>query len=463
MLKNNIKKLHFIGIGGIGMSGIAEIFHNLGFPVSGSDLAESRITKRLASLGITIHLGHNASNVADADVVVYSAAVPPTNPEIDFARSKKLPLIPRAEMLNELTRLKTGIAISGTHGKTTTTSMVAEIFAEAGLDPTYVIGGKLNSINSNARLGKGEHIIFEACEAFGSFHYFSPIAMVLLNIDSDHLEYYETMDSLRNAFLSFVNKIPFYGMAIVNNDDPNVRMILDRVSKRIVSYGIDSESDYMAKNLQFHDWSSSFDLVANGTNLGRIKLILPGKHNVSNAVAATAVALENGISFDAISRALGRFVNADRRFQIKGEYRGITVVDDYAHHPSEIRATLEGARQHPGKRIIAVFQPHLFSRTLQLYADFATALSIADEVILLPVYPAREKPIPGVTSQLVVDAMGKAGYSSCILHEDPASLSKLLLERTREKDLVLFLGAGSIWQYAEEFVELLAREEARYG
>lgn len=462
MLKQ-IKKLHFIGIGGIGMSGIAEIFHNLGFPVSGSDLAESRITKRLASIGVTIHLGHAASNIGDAEVVVYSAAVPPTNPEIDAARARKLPLIPRAEMLNELTRLKTGIAISGTHGKTTTTSMVAEIFAEAGLDPTYVIGGKLNSINSNARLGKGEHIIFEACEAFGSFQYFSPINMVLLNIDSDHLEYYETMDSLRNAFLSFVNKIPFYGAAIVNNDDPNVRMILDRVSKRVVTYGLETESDYMAQDVRFHDWTSSFELLDRGRPVGRISLLLPGRHNVSNAVAAAAVALENGIPFEAVSRALGRFVNADRRFQIKGQYRGITVIDDYAHHPSEIRATLEGARQHQDKRVIAVFQPHLYSRTLQLYADFAGALALADQVVLLPVYPAREKPIPGVSSQLIVDAMHKAGYDGCILHEDTASLSRLLLERTRSQDLVIFLGAGSIWQYAEEFVELLAREDARYG
>ena len=458
-----VKHLHFVGIGGIGMSGIAELFHNLGFVVSGSDLAESKVTKRLASLGIRVHLGHDAANLQDAEVVVYSAAVPPTNPEIDAARSRRLPLIPRAEMLNELTRLKTGIAISGTHGKTTTTSMVAEIFGEAGLDPTVSIGGKLNSIKSKARLGKGEHISFEACEAFGSFQYFSPIVMVLLNIDSDHLEYYETMDGLRLAFLDFVNKIPFYGRAIVNNDDENVRMILDKVTKRIVSYGIDNDSEYMARDIEFRDWSSEFTLVHDGQALGRIELHLPGRHNVSNAVAAAAVACENGIPFEPIARALGSFINADRRFQIKGQISGVTVIDDYAHHPSEIKATLEGARLHAGKRLIAVFQPHLYSRTLALYADFAKALAIADRVILAPLYPAREKPLPGVSSQLIADAMTKNGYTECAVVEDTASILRRLNDMVHPDDLVLFLGAGSIWQTAEEFVEILRREEHRNG
>jgi UDP-N-acetylmuramate--alanine ligase len=453
---NTIRRLHFVGIGGIGMSGIAELFHNLGYPVSGSDLAESDVTRRLASLGIPVHLGHAAENLRDAEVVVYSAAVPPTNPEIDAARERNLPLIPRAEMLNELTRLKTSLAVSGTHGKTTTTSMLSEIFAEAGLDPTCVIGGKLSSIDSNARLGKGRYIIFEACEAFGSFMYFFPTAAILLNIDSDHLEYYETMDGLRNAFLNFLNKVPFYGFAVVNNDDENVRSILERTSKRVVTYGIDTESCYTAKNVRFQGWATSFDLHHNGKNYGRIDLPLPGKHNISNALAAAALANECGVAFQAIQQALAKFVNADRRFQIKGENRGITVIDDYAHHPSEIAATLAGARQFPDKRIVAVFQPHLYSRTLALYAEFAQALALADRVILTPIYPAREKPIPGVSSQLIADSLHKAGYEKCALVDGPEALCAILHESCRDGDLVIFLGAGSIGQYAETYLARLS-------
>jgi len=451
-----IRKLHFVGIGGIGMSGIAELFHNLGYPVSGSDLAESGVTRHLASLGIPVFYGHDAANIGDAEVVVYSAAVPPTNPEIDAARERSLPLIPRAEMLNELARLKTSFAVSGTHGKTTTTTMLARIFAEAGLDPTYVIGGKLSSTESNARLGQGEYIIFEACEAFGSFRYFFPSALILLNIDSDHLEYYETMDALRNAFLDFVNRIPFYGMAVVNNDDENVRLILGRASKRVITFGIDTESAYMAKGLRFQGWSGSFDLYRCGENLGRIELPLPGKHNVSNALAAAALASENGIAFPAIRQALARFVNADRRFQVMGEKRGVTVIDDYAHHPSEIEATLLGARRSPAQRIVAVFQPHLYSRTLALYTDFAKALSVADCVVLTPIYPAREKPIPGVTSHLIADALRKQGYASCTLADDTHALFAALGASARAGDLVIFLGAGNVWQYAEEYLSLLS-------
>jgi UDP-N-acetylmuramate--alanine ligase len=452
---NTVRKLHFIGIGGIGMSGIAELFHNLGYPVSGSDLVESDVTRHLTSLGIPVYLGHNAGNVHDAEVVVYSAAVPPTNPEIDTARERRLPIIPRAEMLNELTRLKTSIAVSGTHGKTTTTSMLAEIFAEAGLDPTCVIGGKLSSIDSNAKLGNGEYIIFEACEAFGSFRYFFPTALILLNIDSDHLEYYESMDGLRNAFLDFINRVPFYGLAVVNNDDENVRKILDRATKRVATYGMDTESCYMAKDVQFQGWASSFDLYHHGKKCGRVELPLPGRHNISNALAAIAIANAYGVAFSAIQQALARFVNADRRFQIKGEKGGITVIDDYAHHPSEIEATLRGVKLSSDQRVVAVFQPHLYSRTLALYSEFAKALAFADEVILTPIYPAREKPIPGVSSQLIADSLCKAQYASYTVVPDTKNLYDALARAVRSGDLVIFMGAGDVWQYAEEYLALL--------
>lgn len=458
-----VRKIHFVGIGGIGMSGIAELMHNLEYAVSGSDMAESRLTRRLQDLGIRVQLGHRAENVGDAEVVVYSSAVPPTNPELEEARKRRIPVIPRAEMLNELMRLKTGIAVSGTHGKTTTTSMIAEILAEAELDPTYVIGGKLNSINSNARLGKGEYLVFEACEAFGSFLYFSPIILVLLNIDSDHLEYYETMDALRSAFLSFLNKLPFYGLAIVNHDDPNNNIILEKANKRYVTYGLEKESKYMARDIRFSNWTSSFTLTREGKEVGQVELNLPGIHNVSNAVAAAAVALELEIPFSRVAAALKKFVNADRRFQIKGAVSGITVVDDYAHHPAEVKATLKAVRENNGYRVLAVFQPHLFSRTLALYEDFAEALTLADQVFLAPVYPAREKPIPGVTSQLIGDALEKRGFSNYVLMDDRNNIPRSLAEHVREGDLVLFMGAGNIWQSAEEFLSLLKREEIRYA
>jgi len=445
------------------MSGIAELLHNLGYRVSGSDLSESKLTRRLAAMGISVSLGHRAVNVGDAEVVVYSSAVPPTNPELEEAEDRKIPVIPRAEMLNELMRLKIGIAISGTHGKTSTTSMLAEIFAAADLDPTYVIGGKLNSIDSNARLGKGEYLIFEACEAFGSFLHFSPIILTVLNIDEDHLEYYETMDALRGAFLQFINKIPFYGAAILNNDNPNIRELMPGVKKRVLTFGIEEESDYMASGIEFDGWRSSFDFIHSGKLLGRLALNVPGQHNVSNALAAAVIATELEIPLEAINSALAKFVNADRRFQIKGSASGVTVVDDYAHHPAEVAATLAAASSNRDGKIIAVFQPHLFSRTLALYKDFASSLAAADEVVLTPIYPAREKPLPGVSSQLIQDSMFKNGYERVSLVDDQKKLSRALLEKVHPGDFVLFMGAGSIWRTAEEFLEILKRGEPRYG
>ncbi len=458
---HKVKKLHFIGIGGIGMSGIAELLNNLGYEVSGSDISESDTTDKLRKIGIRVEIGHAADNLVDAEVVVYSSAVPETNPEIEEARSRKIPIIPRAEMLNELMRLKTGIAISGTHGKTSTTSMVAEILAEADLDPTYVIGGKLNSIDSNAKLGKGEYIVFEACEAFGSFLYFSPIMLVVLNIDEDHLEYYQSMEGLRNAFLSVINKVPFYGTAIVNNDDENVKLIIEKTTKRIVTFGLDNDSDYMAANIKCENWKSKFDVIKKDKKLGTIELNLPGRHNVSNALAALTVSMELDTSFNAAKKALSKFINADRRFQIVGQANDITVVDDYAHHPAEIKATLKGAKENTDKRIIAVFQPHLFSRTKALYKDFAESLQIADHVFVTDIYPAREKPIPGVKSELISDTMKKNGYDKFELIRDMNDIPERLNQINKSGDCVIFLGAGDIWKMAEKYLKMLKKIEEK--
>lgn len=453
---HKVTKLHFVGIGGIGMSGIAELLHNLGYTVSGSDSNQSDITDHLINIGLRIVIGHNKNNLLDCEVVVYSAAVPPTNPELVEARKRNIPIIPRAEMLNELMRLKTGIAISGTHGKTTTTSIVAELLAAGGLDPTYVIGGKLNSINSNAKLGKGKYLVFEACEAFGSFLYFSPIIMVLLNIDEDHMEYYHSMDALRDAFLDFLNKIPFYGMAIVNNDDENVRRVVTKTTKRIVTFGLEHESDYFAKNIKFTGISSEFDVYYKENILGHFKIELPGKHNVSNALSAIAVANELEVSLDDIKNSLQKFRNADRRFQVLGRRQGITVVDDYAHHPAEITATLEAANNNEEfQRVIAVFQPHLYSRTLALYEDFAEALALADEVLLTPIYPAREKPIPGASSSLICDVLQTKLGKGCVLLDEREQTLQYLNSNCRKGDAVIFMGAGNIWQYAKTFLECM--------
>lgn len=451
---HKVTKLHFVGIGGIGMSGIAELLHNLGYSVTGSDTGASEVTERLTGLGIRVVIGHSAGNVGDSEVVVFSAAVPATNPELVEAKKRKIPVIPRAEMLNELMRLKTGIAISGTHGKTTTTSMVAEVLAGAELDPTYVIGGKLNSINSNAKLGKGKYLVFEACEAFGSFLYFSPIIMVLLNIDEDHMEYYHSMDALRGAFLDFLNKIPFYGMAIVNNDDENVRAVAAQSTKRVITFGLKGGSDYGAENIQYNGFGSRFDVYRRGELLGTVALQIPGEHNVSNALSAVAVASELEIPFEVTAAALKKFQNADRRFQLLAVKNGITVVDDYAHHPAEIAATINAARNNREvRRVVAVFQPHLYSRTQALYEDFAEALANADQVVLTPIYPAREKPIPGVSTSLITDILAEKYNKGYILVNDRADVCQTLIDYCEPGDMVLFMGAGNIWENARAFAE----------
>jgi len=395
-----IEKIHFVGIGGIGMSGIAEVLLNLGYKVSGSDLRASDITERLAGFGAEIGIGHKAENLTNVDVVVISSAVHDDNPEVIEARRLHIPVIPRAEMLAELMRMKYGIAIAGTHGKTTTTSMAASILGHAGIDPTIVIGGKLNAIGSNARLGQGQFLVAEADESDGSFLVLSPTIAVVTNIDADHLDHYSGIEQIKDTFVEFINKVPFYGLAILCLDDPNIRDILPRVKKRYMTYGLASQADIRATHIRHEGFKTSFVAHYKGYRLGEISFPMPGPHNVLNAMACIAVALELDIPFQAIQEGFAGFGGVGRRFTVKGEPRGIMVVDDYGHHPAEIRATLAAARQGwPERRIVTVFQPHRYSRTHQLFNEFVTAFYDADLLVLTDVYAAGEQPIKGATAE----------------------------------------------------------------
>jgi UDP-N-acetylmuramate--alanine ligase len=454
---NRMMKLHFVGIGGSGMSGIAEVLLTMGYPVSGSDKVDSEAVGRLRKLGAFVTIGHAAGNIGDAEGVVVSNAVPETNPEVAEARRRKIPVIPRAQMLNELMRLKYGVCIAGTHGKTTTTSMTALALAEGGLDPTIVIGGVLDALGgSNARLGKGDYFVVEACEAFASFLQLNPAVAVVTNIDNDHLDHYQNMDNLRDAFVRFINRLPFYGFALVCGDDPGVQEILGRLVRRVITYGFGERNDIIVRIKESGPQGSRFKLVRGGLILGEARVGLPGRHNALNAAAAMGVALELGIAFEHAARGLDKFTGVHRRFQIKGEARGVRVVDDYAHHPTELRATLQAAREAmEGKgRLIVAFQPHLYTRTQLLYREFAQALEDADEVFLAGIYAARETPIAGVSSQLIADLLQEKGRPVTYLSE-LSELTPRVLERLLPGDLFLTAGAGSIDRLGDEVLAKL--------
>jgi UDP-N-acetylmuramate--alanine ligase len=448
-----IQKLHFIGIGGIGMSGIAELLLNLGYQVSGSDLKQSPTTDRLAALGGKIYAGHQASNVQGANVVVISSAVRPDNAEVIEAKRLQIPVIPRAEMLAELMRLKYGVAIAGAHGKTTTTSMIATVLVNGGFDPTAVIGGRLNAFGSNAKLGKGDFLVAEADESDGSFLKLSPAIAVITNIDKEHLDHYADLAEIQSAFVAFANKVPFYGAVVLCLDDPNVQAIIPRIERRIVTYGTSSQADLVASHIEFHGFGASFQVRYKGNPLGMLQLQIPGKHGVLNSLAATATALDLDIPFEKISSALASFQNADRRFQIKGNKNGILVVDDYGHHPTEIVATLSAARNACDRRIVAVFQPHRYSRTQALADDFARAFNHADVLLVLPIYAASEEPIPGVTAETLVDRMKKFGHRDVRFAANFAIIRQILKDTLQEGDLLLTLGAGDVWKVGEEFLK----------
>jgi UDP-N-acetylmuramate--alanine ligase len=449
---NRIQRIHFVGIGGIGMSGIAELLINLGYEVSGSDIKFGPNTQRLAELGGRICLNHAPEHVGDADVVVISSAVRQDNVEVLEAKKRHIPVIPRAEMLAELMRLKYGIAVAGSHGKTTTTSMIATVLVRENCDPTVVIGGRLNALGSNAKLGKSEFLVAEADESDGSFLKLNPTWAVVTNIDREHLDYYADLAEIQAAFTAFINKVPFYGAAVLCFDDPNVQAILPRVERRIITYGTSQKADLVASHLEFRDFGSSFLARFHETELGTVNLKVPGQHSVLNALAAIAIGLELEIPTEKILLALGDFQNADRRFQIKGESGGVLVVDDYGHHPTEIIATLSAARHASDRRILVVFQPHRYTRIRALEEEFARAFYHADIVIVLPVYAAGEDPIPGVNAEKLAGLIKKHGHrdASCV-PDFPAAL-RLLHERLQEGDLLLTLGAGDVWKIGEEWL-----------
>jgi UDP-N-acetylmuramate--alanine ligase len=451
MLK--FRQIHFVGIGGSGMSGIAEVLVNLGYQVSGSDQKRSAVTDRLASLGARIFEGHAAENVAGAQVVVTSTAVKATNPEVVQARRQGLPVIPRAEMLAELMRLKYGVAVAGSHGKTTTTSMVAMVLDKGGLDPTVVVGGRVGTLGSGARLGKGEFMVAEADESDRSFLKLTPTVAIVTNIDREHLDTYKDLADVKGAFLNFVNKVPFYGSAVLCLDDPAVQDILPNVERRVVTYGVSRQAEVSARDVVLGPTGSTYTATSGGTVLGRVELAVPGHHNVLNSLAAVAVGLDLGVPFPAVQEGLASFTGVDRRFQLRGEAGGITVIDDYGHHPTEIRATLETLRGRAGtRRTVVLFQPHRYTRTQHLWDDFCRAFHLADLVVIVDIYPAGEEPIEGVSSEALADAIGRRGHRHAVYGGDLRGVVEHLMDEVRDGDVVLTLGAGSVWTVGDELL-----------
>ncbi|HLJ44748.1 MAG TPA: UDP-N-acetylmuramate--L-alanine ligase [Bryobacteraceae bacterium] len=448
--------LHFTGIGGIGMSGIAEVLLNLGYQISGSDLKLSPTTDRLAKLGATVFEGHAEENVAGAKAVVVSSAVDARNPEVMEARRLGIPVIPRGELLAELMRLKYGIAIAGSHGKTTTTSLTATILSAGSLDPTVVVGGKVGLMGgSNARVGNSDFLVVESDESDGSFLKLSPILVVVTNIDREHLDHYSDIDEIRDAFRDFVNKVPFYGAVIMCLDDENVQQVLPSVNRRVITYGTSSQSDLRIVESSCGHFSSHFRVMGRGRDLGEFQLRIPGRHNVLNATAAIAVGLELDVKLETIREALASFTGVERRFQTRGEVRGITVIDDYGHHPTEIRATLAAARLCDFRRVLAIFQPHRYTRTAALMDEFARSFHEADAVYLLDIYAASEQMIDGVTSQVLAERMREFGHRSVEYVGTSEGAVEAVLGAAREQDLVLTLGAGNVWQAGERLLERL--------
>ncbi|MBI4654132.1 MAG: UDP-N-acetylmuramate--L-alanine ligase [Nitrospirae bacterium] len=473
--------VHFIGIGGSGMSGIAEVLKNLGYTVKGSDMKETETTKRLRYLGIEVIIGHKAENVLNAHVVVISSAVSWDNPEVIAAREQSIPVIPRAEMLAELARLKQSILVAGAHGKTTTTSLIASVLAGAGLDPTVVIGGKLKGIGSNAKLGEGEFLVAEADESDGSFLKLSPIVAVVTNIDKEHMDFFKNIDELKGAFLAFINKVPFYGLSVLCIDNVYIREILPYVQRRYITYGVEGKADLTAKSIKTEGFGVRFETLLKGKSLGIFEVPLPGIHNVYNSLAAIAVANELELDMNNVRDALKNFSGVQRRFEFKGEEEGIKVFDDYGHHPTEIIATLKAAKEvkihdaryrmqdkklqtsnaelkpHKG-RLVVLFQPHRYTRTKDLLKEFYSAFSDADKVLLMDIYPAGEKPIDGINSALLSKGI-KAEGKDVEYIKDKGEISGYLSGYLRTGDMFITLGAGDVWKIGEEFLKLKVRNE----
>lgn len=452
------KKYHiyFVGIGGIGMSGIAELLLNLGYRVSGSDIKSSEITERLKSKGGTIFKGHSKENIKGADVVVMSSAIGPDNPEVVAAKKSSIPLIPRAEMLAELMRLKYSIAVAGAHGKTSTTSIVASVLAKGGLDPTVVIGGKLKSIDTNALLGQGDFIVAEADESDGSFLKFSPTIAVVTNIDREHLDFYGDLDTIKKVFLSFIDRIPFYGLAVLCLDSEPIQDLIPKIQKRYTTYGITTQADIQARNIVFKGLTSRFNVYHHGQRLGEIVLNLPGIHNVYNSMASIAVGIELDIPFDVIKSALETLEGVQRRMEVKGDKKGITVMDDYGHHPTEIKTTLQAIKESwPDRRIVGVFQPHRYSRTEALFDDFTRAFYQSDALVVLPIYAAGEKMTLGIDGRALFEGIREHGHKDVIYMDGQKAAVSHLKRILRKGDILLTLGAGDVWKIGEEMLPVL--------
>jgi UDP-N-acetylmuramate--alanine ligase len=464
-----IQRIHFVGIGGIGMSGIAEVLLNLGYKISGSDMKPSPVTHRLAALGVTVFEGHAASNVAGADVVVTSSAVSVINPEVAEARRLHIPVIPRAEMLAELMRLKYGIAIAGMHGKTTTTSMIAAVLAAGGLDPTVVVGGRVDSMGSNARLGKSQYIVAEADESDRSFLKLTPIISVVTNVDREHMDCYRDMRDVRRTFLEFMERVPFYGLIVGCNDDPILKRLLPRVHRRVRTYGTNRGSDLLVrmgtieKTPAEHRPQSRFRVISKGKEVGEFTLHVPGIHNVLNATAAIAVGMALEVPINQIRSALDSFRGVDRRFQLRGQAAGVSVIDDYGHHPTEIRATLTAARQCGYRGIHVVFQPHRYTRTRDLMDEFATAFAAADSLFILDIYAASERPIDGITGKALAEKITQDGNKSAAYVPSLADSASAVAALAEPGDMILTLGAGNVSQLGSLILEQLEKKSLVVG
>ena len=451
-----ITRIHFVGIGGIGMSGIAELLLNLGFIVSGSDVADSETVQRLRSMGAVIHIGHRAENIGDAQVVVYSSAVKLDNPECVAARTRTLPVIPRAEMLAELMRMKFSIAIAGTHGKTTTTSMLATILAMAGKDPTAVIGGRLDMFGSNARLGEGELLVAEADESDRSFLKLAPIVAVATNIEEEHMDCYRDIDDIRDTYVQFLNKVPFFGFDMVCLDDANIQHILPLLERKVITYGSHTQAIYRYTEPRFSGLQTSFIAHRKGEALGEFTLGVPGKHNCLNALAAVGTALELGIDFEVIRKGLAEFKGVQRRCHVRGEKKGITIMDDYGHHPTEIRMTLSAIKNgFPKRRVVAVFQPHRYTRTRDLFDDFVNSFYDAGRLYITEIYPASEQPIEGVSGKKLFEEIKNHGFRDAFYVGNKEDIPDVLLKVVKKGDLVIFLGAGDVWRQGLKVLERL--------
>ncbi|HTP70263.1 MAG TPA: UDP-N-acetylmuramate--L-alanine ligase [Dongiaceae bacterium] len=455
----NFQKIHLVGIGGIGMSGIAEVLLTLGYSVSGSDVKPSTITERLQDLGATIFEGHHAENIEGAHVVVVSSAVNIDNPEVVEAHKKKIPVIPRAEMLAELMRLKYGIAVAGAHGKTTTTSMVASILAAAHLDPTFVVGGRVNQAGTTARVGKGEFFVVEADESDRTFLMFAPVVAVVTTIDREHLDQYSSLEDIQGAFVQFVNRVPFYGAAVLCLDEPNVQAIIPEVKRPIITYGVSNQADLVISDIELKGLGSTFRLTYKGDDLGIFHLPHPpGIHNVRNAAAAAGVALYLNVGADLIREGLAKFAGVGRRFDIKGEVNGITVVDDYGHHPAEIKATLEAAKGCKFNRLLVLFQPHRYSRTQHLWNEFVSAFNLADILVLLDIYAASESSVEGITSEALAASIRDAGHKNVYYYRSMQDAIEFLLREARRGDAIMTIGAGNVSRASNELAVLLGSE-----